>query len=439
MITTENQYNTETKLRRIVMLSGEDPKKKFTCLMHHFNFESLLGCFHLLDGKKAIGIDGITKDAYGENLITNINDLINRMKKMAYIPNPVKEVLIPKEGGKPGATRPLGISILEDKIVQKMMQKLLEAIYEPIFYECSYGFRPGRGCHDAIKALQHHLYSNDVEVVIDIDLGNFFGTIDHELMKGILSEKIKDPKFMRYIDRMFKAGVLRDGDLRVDDSGVPQGSICSPVLANVYAHYAIDEWIMETVKPRCVGKVELFRYADDAIICCEQASDAERIRKVLDKRLAKFKLKLNEEKTKMVSFSRRKASIGIRQSTFDFLGFTFYWGKSRRGNYVPKVKTVRKRLRNKLQKVKEWMRKERHKMSLFQLWKRFCAKLRGHNQYYGVSHNLEQISLFFYEATKIFFKWINRRSQRKSMSWKKFKKFLKANPRPQPVIVHRLF
>ena len=225
MITTENQYNTDTKLRRIAMLSGEDSKKEYTSLMHYFNSESLLGCFHQLDGKKAIGIDGITKDAYGVNLQNNIDDLINRMKRMAYIPNPVKEVLIPKEGGKPGATRPLGISILEDKIVQKMMQKVLEAIYEPTFYGCSYGFRPGRGCHDAIKALQQHLYKNDVEVVIDIDLGNFFGTIDHGIMKEILSRRIKDPKFMRYIDRMFKAGVLADGDLRIEEAGVPQGSI----------------------------------------------------------------------------------------------------------------------------------------------------------------------------------------------------------------------
>lgn len=421
------------------MLSGKDSRKEFTCLVHHFNVESLLGCFHQLDGKKAIGIDGITKDAYGENLQENITDLINRMKRMAYIPGPVKEVLIPKDGGKPGATRPLGISNLEDKIVQKMMQKILEAIYDPIFYKNSYGFRPEKGCHDAIKDLQQYLYSNDVEIVIDIDLGNFFGTIDHEELKGILSEKIKDPKFMRYIDRMFKAGVLSDGDLRVDENGVPQGSICSPVLANVYAHYAIDEWIIETVKPRCKGKVEFFRYADDAVICCEYAEDAVKIRKALSLRLEKFKLKLNEEKTKMVEFSRRKVTQGIKQGTFDFLGFTFYWGKSRKGHYVPKIKTVRKRLRNKLKNVKEWVKSKRHKMKLTILWKRFCAKLRGHNQYYGVSHNHEQVSLFFHEATKIFFKWINRRSQRKSMTWNKFRKFMKANPRPQPVIVHKLF
>lgn len=439
MVTTENQYDTDTKLRRIAMLSGKDSKKKYTCLMHHFNFESLSGCFHQLDGKKAVGIDGITKDAYGVNLQKNIDDLINRMKRMAYIPSPVKEVLIPKEGGKPGAKRPLGISVLEDKIVQKMMQKVLEAIYEPTFYDCSYGFRPGRGCHDAIKALQHYLYKHDVEVVIDIDLGNFFGTIDHHIMKETLSERIKDPKFMRYIDRMFKAGVLSDGDLIMDESGVPQGSICSPVLANIYAHYAIDEWIIETVKPRSKGKVEFFRYADDAVICCEYAEDAERIRKVLSLRLAKFKLKLNEEKTKILSFSKRKAARGVRQETFDFLGFTFYFGKTQKGNYVPKIKTVRKRLRNKLKKVKEWMKRERHRMKLPTLWKRFCSKLRGHNQYYGVSHNSEQIKLFFYEATKIFFKWINRRSQRQSMTWNKFKSFMKANPRPQPVIVHRLF
>jgi RNA-directed DNA polymerase len=439
MVTTEKPYNTATKLERIAMLSGEDKGKEFTALMHLFNPESLLGCFHELDGKKATGIDNITKDEYGKNLHKNIDDLISRMKRMAYIPSPVREVLIPKEGGKPGATRPLGISNLEDKIVQKMTQKILEAIYEPIFLDCSYGFRPGRGCHDAIKALHKHLFYNDVEVIIDIDLGNFFGTIDHQRMKELLSERIKDPKFLRYIDRMFKAGVLAEGDLRIDEFGVPQGSVCSPIMSNIYAHYVIDEWVMETVRPRCKGKITLFRYADDAVICCQNADDAKRIREVLGKRLNKYGLKLNEEKTKMINFSKKKAAMGIRQETFDFLGFTFYWGLSRKGHYIPKIKTVKKRLRNKLKKVSEWMKRVRNKMKFKEIWNRFCAKLRGHNQYYGVSHNSKQISVFFCEATRIFFKWINRRSQKKSMNWEQFKKFLKANPMPQPVIVHKLF
>ena len=212
---------TTTKLNRIAWLSKQDSNKKFECLMHLFNHESLLECFHHLDQNKAVGIDGVDKRAYAVNLERNIQELISRMKDMAYRPNPVREALIPKEG-KPGATRSLGISNLEDKIVQLMTHRVLESIYEPVFLSCSHGFRPERSCHTAIKALQEHLYKNEVQIVIDIDLENFFGTIDHKLLEELLREKIKDPKFMRYIIRMFKAGVLTGNELKVSEEGVPQ-------------------------------------------------------------------------------------------------------------------------------------------------------------------------------------------------------------------------
>jgi len=214
---------------------------------------------------------------------------------MAYIPLPVKEVLIPKDG-QPGKFRPLGISILEDKIVQGAFRQVLEAIYEPMFLDCSHGFRPKRGCHTAIKDLRKYLQENPVEIVIDIDLKNFFGTIDHKTLEEILREKIKDDKFIRYIIRMFKAGILSEGELKIDDQGVPQGSICSPILANIHAHKAIDEWIEKIIQPYCSGKVKLFRYADDAIICCEKTEDATRIRKTLPKRLEK--IQTNSERRK---------------------------------------------------------------------------------------------------------------------------------------------
>ena len=438
MGTTDTLSITKTKLKRIALLSEQDPRRSFEILMHHFNEESLKECYHELDGKKALGTDGIDKETYGKDLNQNISKLIARMRTMSYRPGPVREVLIPKEG-KPGATRPLGISGFEDKIVQKMMQQILESIYEPIFLNCSYGFRPGKGCHDAIKDLQHYLYASEIQTVIDIDLKNFFGTIDHEILEDILKEKIKDTKFMRYINRMFKAGVLSAGDLKKSDEGVPQGSICSPVLANVFAHYAIDMWIEEMVKPNCKGKVRLFRYADDAIICCQYDGDAKRIREALVKRLEKYKLELNEEKTKQISFDKRLVAQGIEQGIFDFLGFTFYWGKAKSGRIIPKLKTKAKTMKAKLKKVKEWIKKIKDREQLSQIWKTFIAKLRGHINYYGVSHNSENVSKFVNEAKRIIFKWLNRRSQRKSFTWEKFAKYMETHPLPTVKIVHRLF
>ena len=406
--------------------------------MHLFNSESLTSCFHQLDKDKAVGIDGIDKASYGVNLEENLQGLLKRMKDMAYRPGPVREVRIPKEG-KPEATRPLGISNLEDKIVQGVMKEVLESIYEPLFLECSYGFRPGRGCHDAILALQNHLHEAEIQTVIDIDLKDFFGSIDHQLLEELLRRKIKDTRFMRYIIRMFKAGVLSKGELKVSEEGVPQGSICSPILANIFAHHVIDVWIKEMVQPCCKGSVRLFRYADDAVICCQLASDAERIRVALQKRLEKFKLQLNEEKTKLVSFDKRLAAKGVEQGTFDFLGFTFYLGNSRRGKVVPKLRTRTKTMRAKLKRVGVWVKEIRNRLPMKEIWKIFVAKLRGHIQYYGVSHNLSWVENFLDRSVRIVFKWLNRRSQRKSFTWDEFNAFLRLNPLPRAIVVHPLF
>lgn len=438
MGTTETQYKTDTKLKRISWLSKQDRNKRFDSLMHLFNQESLEQCFHELDGNKAVGIDGVNKEVYGKNLKENITDLLARMKRMAYRPGPVRQVLIPKEG-KPGATRPLGISNLEDKIIQKMTQKILEAIYEPIFLDCSHGFRPNRGCHTAIKDLMNYLYLNEIQTIIDIDLKNFFGTIDHKMLEDLLKEKIGDFTFMRYINRMFKAGVLADGEMSISEEGVPQGSCCSPILSGIFAHYALDVWIEEMVKPHCKRKIALVRYADDAVICCELEEDAMRIRNTLGKRLGKYKLQLNEEKTKCVAFDKKKARLGIKQKTFDFLGFTFYWGWSRQMQIIPKLKTRRKTIKSKLKKIKEWVQQEGHKMPMKELWKRFCKKMGGHIAYYGVSHNFRCVHNFVMKGIGIFFKWMNRRSQRKSFSWEQFEKFKQRFPIPKIRIVHSLF
>lgn len=429
---------TITKLQGIARLSKREPERTFINLMCMFDKESLKECFKMLDRKKAVGVDGITKSKYALNLDENLEDLIARMKSMSYRPGPVKQVLIPKEG-KPGATRPLGISNLEDKIVQKMMQRVVESIYEPIFLDCSYGFRPRRSAHDAIRALEQHLYRNEVQVVIDIDLANFFGTIDHKLMEETLREKIQDKTLMRYIIRMFKAGVLTDGDLQMNDEGVPQGSICSPVFANIFAHKVIDQWVEEMVKPNCKGNVELFRYADDGVICCQHKEDAKRIYEALGRRLAKFKLRMNEEKTKLVSFSKAEARRGMPQGAFDFLGFTFYLGRSGKGYLIPKVKTSGKKFRAKLKNVTSWCKTVKNRIKLGEIWRTFKAKIRGHIQYYGVSHNTDKVNEFIAQATKILFKWLNRRSQKRSFDWDKFNKFMDKCPLPKARVVHSLF
>ncbi len=433
---TEYPKDIETKLKRIAFLSSGDSEREFCALMHHFNSESLERCFNELDKNKAVGIDKVNKDMYAENLKENIEELLFRMKRMSYRPGPVRQTMIPKASG---GSRPLGISNFEDKIFQKMTQKILESIYDPIFKESSYGFRPKIGCHNAIKALSNYLYKNEVETVIDVDIKGYFDSIDHKLLEGFLRKKIKDPKFMRYIIRMFKSGVLAKGELKIFHEGVAQGSICSPILANIFGHYVIDLWIEGTVKTHCFGKIGYFRYTDDLVICCRYKEDAERIKRALKNRLEKYKLELNLEKTKIVSFSRRAYEKRIRQGIFDFLGFTFYIGKSKSGNPLVKLKTCGKRKKAKLKNVGKWAREIRNRYKLQIIWKKFAVKLRGHIQYYGVSHNFENVNEFRNKSIRILFKWLNRRSQKRSFTWESWNLFMKMFPAPKVKIYHRLF
>lgn len=435
---TEPFIPTATKLARIAWLSARDRGRQFDCLMHHINRETLVACFDELDGKKAVGVDGVTKEEYARDLDENLTDLLERMRRMAYRPGPIRRKLIPKDG-KPGATRPLGIANFEDKLVQKVMARVLESIYEPIFLDCSYGFRPGRGCHDAVKALYHHLRSQPVTTVIDVDLSNYFGSIRVDKLVEVLRLKIGDERFIRYVVRMMRAGVLADGELITSEEGVPQGSPVSPVLANIFAHHIIDEWFEDVVRPRCRGAVELCRYADDLTICCALPLDAERIRRALVKRLAKFGLAINEDKTRLVSFSRGQAQKGKRQGSFDFLGFCFYLGKARSGRYTPKLKTSRKRLRSKLKAIRCWLKANRSGMRMQALWQIFCQKIRGHIAYYGVSFNSQALGNFVFQARRELFKWLNRRGGKKALVWEKFLLFEARFPLPRIRVVHPLF
>jgi group II intron reverse transcriptase/maturase len=416
----------ETKLQKIGERSRKDNRSKFKWLMPLFTKDNLAQCFHELNGRKAVGIDKRTKEDYGEELSTNLDDLIDRMKRFNYRPQPVKEVLIPKDDK--GGTRPLGIANIEDKIVQQLFAKILGAIYEPTFMESSYGFRPGRNCHQAVKGVASYLYNTYNPVILDVDLTNFFGTIDHQKLIAVLSLRIEDQTFLRYIVRMLKAGILNKEGLNVSDEGTAQGSICSPILANIFAHYAIDLWIENTVKVHCPS-VALFRYCDDFVLCFTNLSEAEKVNRVLLKRLNRFSLAVNQSKTKMVCFDKRQHSLGKKQESFDFLGFTFYLGNSSKGVVIPKVKTSRKKFRMKLKNVKKWCKQERSTPGKLAIkWAKLNRKLQGHCQYYGVSHNARSVRRFIHESRRIFFKWMNRRSQKPSFTWEKFLKFEKSHP-----------
>lgn len=431
---TEPSPRLTTKRAIIRKRSADNPEMVFSQLMHHFNEKNLRQWFHELSGRAATGIDGISKEEYGEKLEANIQDLHQRLKTMSYRPSPVRQVWISKDG-QPDKLRPLGIGTFEGKIVEKGIQQILEAIYEPLFYDCSFGFRPKLGCHDAIKSLDRYIHTNRVREVIDLDLSNYFGSIDHDLLMEVLSYKIRDKRFLRYVKRLLKAGIMDKGNFTVSDEGVPQGSVCSPALANIFAHIVLDDWFEKVVKGHCKGKVALFRYADDAVICCEHKYDADRIMRVIGKRLSKYKLKLNSEKTHMVRFDRNHRR---ESGTFDFLGFTFYIGLSKKGHAITKIKSSGKKIRIKLKNVNEWCRKNRNKFRLRELWGKFCIKLRGHIQYYGTSFNGKAVRNFMNKAKFLFVKWLKRRSQRSTMTYEKFKKYMQLYPAPKAQIHHRL-
>ena len=434
---TKSNSSMVTKLNKIANLSRQDQQLKFSKLMPHFTEENLLRCFNELDGNKAVGIDGITKANYAKDLKHNIRNLVEKMKALSYRPEPVREVLIPKANGK---FRPLGISNIEDKIVQLMMSKILEAVHEPMFCDISYGFHRNKNAHGALRDIVEHLNYNNVKQVTDIDLENFFGTIKHQDLMRMLKHRIEDKIFLRYVSRMLKCGKQTKEGKISSNVGLPQGAICSPVLANIYAHYVIDLWFMKVVPKHTIGKVKIFRYCDDLVACCTDTRDVVKVKRSLDKRLAKFGLKLNQSKTRVVNFNRYTFDRGVRQDSFDFLGFTFYLSKAHRGNFTTvKVKTSKKTMRTKLANVKTWLQKNRFAGGLRDLWLTFCSKLQGHIVYFGVTNNCHSVMIFLYKARRLFFKWLNRRSQKRSFNWEQFEIFERQYPMPHAKIYHQIY
>ena len=423
---------TTTGIDRIANRARQEPQTRYTSLMHHFTVDNLRACFESLDGKKAIGVDGVTKAMYGQDLEVNLQVLHDKLHQLSYRPKPVRRAEIPKEDG---SMRPLGICCLEDKIVQEMARRILETIYEPVFINTSYGFRPKRSCHDALRQLNHEVMSESVNWIADIDLAQFFDTMPHVEILAVLSERIADQKFLRLIARMLKAGVQTPGGVVYDELGSPQGSIVSPVIANAFLDHVLDQWFGQTVRHHCRGYCALTRYADDALAFFEREDDAQRFMRVLPKRLGKFGLRLNLSKTHLLAFGKRQArrmlAANQRPATFDYLGFTHYWGRSRAGKVRLKRKTSKKRLRRALVEVNRWLRRERNTRKLPDLWQAVARKVRGHLNYFGVTDNSQALKQFRLAVERLLFKWLNRRSQRRSFTWESFVRYKKRYPLPR--------
>jgi RNA-directed DNA polymerase len=421
-----------TSLRRIAEKSALRKEHRFQNLVNELTPQYLTWCWGQLNKKAAPGVDKVTVREYGKNLSENIADLWGRLKRGAYRAKLIARRFIPKTGGK---QRPLGLPATEDKVLQTGVAKMLEAIYEPDFRDCSFGYRPHIGPKNAVKELSKRLQYGKFNYIVEADIRSFFDSIDHEILLEMLTKRIDDRKFLGLIRKWLKAGILeKDGKITDPVTGTPQGGIVSPVLANIYLHYALDEWFEDVVKLHCRGQIKLVRYADDFVCAFQCRDDAERFYKVLGKRLEKFGLSLAEEKTRIIYFSRFKVKDNKR---FDFLGFEYRWGKDRRQRPLVKLRTSRKKYRASLKSFSEWCRKNRH-LRLTELFKKLNLKLRGHYNYYGVIGNFESLSDFFYHAMRILFKWLNRRSQRKSFNWKGFNELLKHFRPERPRITEKM-
>jgi len=388
----------------------------------------------------APGIDGVTWDEYGENLDSNLAALLSRAKSGSYRAPPVKRAHIPKGNGE---TRPIGIPTLEDRVLQRAVVMLLEPIVEQEFLDCSYGFRPGRSAHQAVARIWTGIMEDGTTWVVDIDIRKFFDTLDHGHLRGMVRKRVRDGVVTRLIDKWLSAGVIEDGVWFDAETGTPQGGVISPMLANLYLHDVLDTWMAEIVPPYLKGRVFLVRYADDLVIGCERKEDAEMLLRVMAKRLGKYGLALHPEKSRLVRFGRPAGSDGNDREgkppeTFDFLGFTHYWGRSRKGSWVVMRKTAKGRLARAATRIGDWCKKNRQR-PIREQHETLCAKVRGHNAYYGITGNYRSLRLFVSEVAERWKAWLNRRGNDVRITVGKMAKLLEWLPLPRPTVVHSIY
>lgn len=404
-----------------------------TTLAHHIGLAWLYEAYRQTRKDGAVGVDGQTSREYGANLMENLKDLLERFKSGRYKAPPVRRVYIPKGDGR---QRPLGIPTYEDKILQRAVTMVLEMVYEQDFYDCSYGFRPGRNQHQALGVLRQHLMDMRGGWVLDLDIKGYFDNINHQHLRDFLDQRVRDGVIRRAIDKWLKAGVMEKGIVKASEQGSPQGGVVSPLISNIYLHEVLDKWFAEAVRPRMKGRAAMLRFADDAVLVFERKEDVDRVMKVIGQRFARYGLQLHPEKTKLVRFRRppdaQKKENG-KPETFNFLGFTFYWGKSRRGWWVVKMKTAKDRLKKALERVKEWCKTNRH-LKLRAQHEKLAAKLVGHYHYYGVTGNFQMIERFYRKTQDIWWRWLRRRSQSRHLSKPAFYRKQRANPLPRPFL-----
>lgn len=423
-----------TRQQRLAEIARAHPQRSFTSLAHHLDEDWLEAAWHRVRKDGAAGVDGVTAAEYEADLATNLRDLLDRAKSGRYRAPPVRRVQVPKGDGK--GQRPLGIPTLEDKLLQRAVAMLLEPIYESDFHDDSYGFRPGRSPHQALERLWQSLMRRGGGWVLDVDIQQFFDMLDHGALRQMLTQRVSDGVIRRLIGKWLKAGVVEDGHYHRPVTGTPQGGVISPLLANVYLHTVFDAWFEAEVRPRLAGPGEFVRFADDLVIVLASRRDAERVKAALAKRLERFGLRLHPDKTRLVRFERPRGR-GERPGTFDLLGFTHYWGRSRKDRPVVKRKTAKSRYRRAVRRLNAVCRGMRH-WSLTDQHQRLERMLRGHMAYYGLTGNMRALKRLHHRGERIWIYWLRRRSQRSRLRWADGAKHLLALfPLPRPRIVHQ--
>ncbi len=425
--------NISTRLLRIAELAKKAPKMVLTTLAHHIDEEFLKEAHKRTRKDGAVGVDGQSAASYAENLDENLKTLLSRFKTGTYKAPPVRRVEIPKGEGE--KTRPIGIPSFEDKVLQRAVTMVLEAVYEQDFMNCSYGFRPGRSAHQALQALWKGLMDMKGGWVIEVDIKDFFGSLDRKHLRSFLDQRVQDGVIRRTIDKWLAAGVLKEGQLLHPETGSPQGGVVSPIVSNVYLHEVMDKWFEQTVKPMLRGEAFMIRFADDIVCVFAEEGDAQRVYEALPKRFAKYGLELHETKTRMINFKRPSGGAGNSSQSFDVLGFTHRWGYSQRGYRIVQKQTSKDRLKRAIKRVYQWCKNNRHK-PLKEQHQQLVWKLRGHYGYYGITGNMRQIQNFYYRTICAWFKWLRRRSQRAAFDWRRFNVLMSTYPLPAPRIVH---